>query len=61
MKLHYYPDTQSLYVELKSGPAAETREVAPGINVDFGADGTIVGFDIDGGVAVYPMQRNVSE
>ena len=26
MKLHYYPETDSLYVELKAGPGAETRE-----------------------------------
>ena len=30
MKLHYYPETDSLYIELKSSPGAETREVADG-------------------------------
>jgi uncharacterized protein YuzE len=48
MKLHYYPETDSLYIELRAEPGAETREVAPGINADFGADGLIVGLDIDG-------------
>ncbi|MGN6850148.1 MAG: DUF2283 domain-containing protein [Sphingomicrobium sp.] len=48
MKLHYYPETDSLYIELRSEPGAETREVAPGVNADFDADGTIVGLDIDG-------------
>ena len=47
MKLHYYPDTDSLYVELKAGPGVETREVATGLNVDLDADGNPVGFDID--------------
>jgi len=47
MKLHYYPETDSLYIELKPGPGTETREVASGINADFDASGTIVGFDID--------------
>ena len=47
MKLHYYPETDSLYVELKPGPGAETREVAAGLNVDLDANGDIVGFDID--------------
>lgn len=47
MKLHYYPETDSLYIELKSGPGAETREVAKGVNVDLDADGNIVGLDID--------------
>ena len=47
MKLHYYPDTDSLYVELKAGPGAETREVSEGLNVDLDANGDVVGFDID--------------
>jgi uncharacterized protein YuzE len=48
MKLQHYPETDSLYIELRGAPGAETREVAPGVNADFGAEGTIVGFDIDG-------------
>jgi uncharacterized protein YuzE len=47
MKLHYYPETDSLYIELKAGPGSETREVAAGINVDFDAGGDVVGLDID--------------
>ena len=47
MKLHYYPETDSLYVELKSGAGTETREVAVGLNVDLDANGDVVGFDID--------------
>ena len=48
MKLHYYAETDSLYIELKSGPSVETREVAPGVNADFDAEGAVVGLDIDG-------------
>ena len=47
MKLHYYADTDSLYVELKSSSGTETREVASGFNVDLDANGDVVGFDID--------------
>jgi uncharacterized protein YuzE len=47
MKLHYYPETDSLYIELKPTPGSETREVADGLNVDFDAKGDVVGFDID--------------
>lgn len=47
MKLHYYPETDSLYVELKAGPGTETREVANGLNVDLDGGGEVVGFDID--------------
>jgi uncharacterized protein YuzE len=47
MKLHYYPETDSLYIELKAEPGVETREIAEGLNADIGADGQVVGLDID--------------
>ena len=47
MKLNYYPETDSLYVEFRAKPGAETIEVASGLNVDVDADGEVVGFDID--------------
>ena len=47
MKLQYYPDTDSLYVELKPIPGVETREISDGLIVDLDADGQVVGFDID--------------
>ena len=47
MKLHYYEETDSLYVELMDRPSAETLEVADGLNVDLDANGNVVGFDID--------------
>ena len=47
MRLHYYPETDSLYVEFKDGPGIETREVTDGLNVDLDSGGEVVGFDID--------------
>ncbi len=47
MRLHYYPETDSLYVEFKEGPGVEMREVTDGLNVDLDATGEVVGFDID--------------
>jgi uncharacterized protein YuzE len=47
MKLHYYPETDSLYIELKPFPGASTREVANGLAVDLDERGEVVGFDID--------------
>jgi uncharacterized protein YuzE len=43
VKHHYYPETDSLYVELK--PEAGTREVATGLNVGFDAKGEVVGLE----------------
>ena len=47
MKLHYYPETDSLYIELSKMPGAESREVVEGLVVDLDAKGNVVGFDID--------------
>jgi uncharacterized protein YuzE len=47
MKLHYYPETDSLYIELSSAPSAETRPITDQVNIDFDAEGGIVGIDID--------------
>ena len=47
MKLHYYPETDSLYIELRDRPGADVREVGGGIVVDVDADGNPVGIAID--------------
>ncbi len=47
MKLHYYPETDSLYIELRPEPGTETREIAHALNVDLDASGSVLGFDID--------------
>jgi uncharacterized protein YuzE len=48
MKLHYYPETDSLYIELRDASASETREIAAGLNADFDANGDVIGLDIEG-------------
>ena len=48
MKLHYYPETDSLYIELRSGPGTDVQEVGDGIVVDLDEEGNPVGIDIDG-------------
>ncbi len=47
MKLHYYPETDSLYIEFRELPGADAVEVADGITMDVDATGSIIGFDID--------------
>ena len=47
MKLHYYPETDSLYIELTDAPGAEVREIVEGLVADLDADGNFVGLDID--------------
>jgi uncharacterized protein YuzE len=47
MKLQYYPDTDSLYIDLSSKPSAESLEVSEGVVLDYDAEGNLVGIDID--------------
>ena len=47
MSLNYYPDTDSLYIDLSEHPSVESREVSEGIVLDYDAEGLLVGIDID--------------
>ena len=47
MKLSYYPDTDSLYIDLISRPSTESIEVSEGVVLDYDAAGNLVGIDID--------------
>jgi uncharacterized protein YuzE len=47
MKLAYYAETDSLYIDLAATPSVESREVSPDVVIDFDRDGNITGIDID--------------
>ena len=47
MKLNYYADTDSLYIDLSERPSVESREISAGIVLDYDAEGNLVGIDID--------------
>ena len=46
MKLHYDPDTDSLYIDLNARPGADAQEIIDGLVIDFDAEGRPVGIDI---------------
>ncbi|MBM4040717.1 MAG: DUF2283 domain-containing protein [Planctomycetes bacterium] len=47
MSMTYYPETDSLYVDLSSKTSVESQEVSPGVVLDYDEDGNLVGIDID--------------
>lgn len=47
MKLNYYADTDSLYIDLADRPSADSVEVSAGVVLDYDAAGNLVGIDID--------------
>ncbi len=47
MKINYYPETDSLYIDLSEKSSVESREISEGIVLDYDAEGNLVGIDID--------------
>ena len=47
MRLHYYPETDYLYIDLSEKSSADSKEIAPGVMLDFDSEGNLVGIDID--------------
>ncbi len=47
MKLNYYPETDSLYIDLSERPGASVVVVSEGVVVDVDENGVPVGIDID--------------
>jgi uncharacterized protein YuzE len=47
MKLNYFADTDSLYIDLAERPGAHSKEISEGVVLDYDAQGNLVGIDID--------------
>ena len=47
MKIGYYPETDSLYIDLSEKSSIESREISEGIVLDYDDAGNLVGIDID--------------
>jgi uncharacterized protein YuzE len=57
MKLNYYSETDSLYIDLSEQPSVESREVSEGIVLDYDAAGNLVGIDIDNASRKVDLQK----
>ena len=47
MKIAYYPETDSMYIDLSAKESVESKEVSPGVVLDYDSEGNLVGIDID--------------
>jgi uncharacterized protein YuzE len=59
MKLKYYKDTDSLYIDLSEVPSAQSREVSEGVVLDYDVKGNLVGIDIDNATSKVSLERLV--
>lgn len=57
MKFRYYPETDSLYIDLADRPGVDSEEVRPGVVLDFDADNNLVGIDINHASRVVNLKR----
>ena len=47
MKINYYPETDSMYIDLSSKTSIDSTEISEGIVLDYDENGNLVGIDID--------------
>jgi uncharacterized protein YuzE len=59
MKVDYFPETDSLYIDLSEQPSAESREISEGVVLDYDASGNLVGIDIDNASTKVDLHRFV--
>ncbi len=61
MKFHYYPETDSLYIELSQKDGVDVVEISPGVVIDYDEKGNPVGIDIDNASNVADLTRLEAE
>ena len=59
MKVNYFPETDSLYIDLSERPSVESREISEGVVLDYDATGRLVGIDIDNASKKVQLQQLV--
>ena len=47
MKIRYYPETDSMYIELSERSSVVSLEISEGIILDYDSQHNVVGIDID--------------
>ena len=47
MRVKYYPETDTFYIEIKEVASVESEEIADGVVVDYDENGEVVGIEIE--------------
>jgi len=61
MKINYYKETDSLYIDLSERTSVDSREVVPGVVLDFDEKGRLVGIDIDNASKILDLTKLETE
>ena len=57
MKLSYFKDTDTLYIDLSERASAESEEIQDGIVFDYDAEGRVVGIEIESAITRVQLDR----
>jgi uncharacterized protein YuzE len=57
MKLNYYPDTDSLYIDMSEKPSVESKVISDGVVLDYDKDGNLVGIDLDNASRIVDLKQ----
>jgi uncharacterized protein YuzE len=47
MKIEYYPETDTLYIDIKDTESVDSKEISSGIVLDYDIKGNLTGIEID--------------
>jgi uncharacterized protein YuzE len=47
MKINYYPQTDSMYIDLSSKSSSKSLEISEGVVLDYDEKDNLIGIDID--------------
>jgi len=61
VKSHYYPETDSLCIDLSEKTSVDSRQFAPGVVLDFDAEKHLVGIGIDHASKIVNLSRLEAE
>ena len=61
MRLSYYSDTDSLYIDLSSRPSVASREISEGVVLDYDERNNLVGIDIDNASRKLDLKEIITE
>jgi uncharacterized protein YuzE len=59
MKLNYFAETDSLYIDLSEQPSVRSKEISEGVVLDYDEKGNLVGIDIDNASTKVEMSQLV--
>ena len=59
MKLNYYPETDSLYIDMSEKPSAGSKVISDGVVLDTDKDGHLVGIDLDNASQIVNLKELV--